>query len=76
MIIPVARPQILDFFGTPLVIEPSSRQLSSAAGTPGLASRREQSQGEPLVRRRMIARNAAWRSGSHSLWSACSRETT
>jgi len=32
MSIPVAWPQILDFFGTPLVIEPASGQLSSDAG--------------------------------------------
>jgi hypothetical protein len=30
--IPAAWPQVLDFFGTPLVIEPSSGQLSSDAG--------------------------------------------
>jgi hypothetical protein len=29
MSIPAAWPQVLDFFGTPLVIEPSSGQLSS-----------------------------------------------
>jgi hypothetical protein len=29
---PSAWPQVLDFFGTPLVIEPSSGQLSSDAG--------------------------------------------
>jgi hypothetical protein len=32
MIIPAAWPQCLDFFGTPLVIEPSPDQLSSDAG--------------------------------------------
>jgi len=32
MSIPSAWPQVLDFFGTPLVIEPSPGQLSSAAG--------------------------------------------
>ena len=32
MNIPAAWPQILDFFGTPLVIEPSQGQLSSDAG--------------------------------------------
>jgi hypothetical protein len=32
MIIPSAGPQVLDFFGTPLVIEPSPGQLSSDAG--------------------------------------------
>jgi Transposase DDE domain group 1 len=32
MSIPSAWPQLLDFFGTPLVIEPSSDQLSSDAG--------------------------------------------
>jgi Transposase DDE domain group 1 len=32
MSIPDAWPQVLDFFGTPLVIEPSSGQLSSDAG--------------------------------------------
>src|SRR5260370_29307166 len=32
MSIPSAWPQVLDFFGTPLVIEPSSGQLSSDAG--------------------------------------------
>jgi hypothetical protein len=32
MSIPVAWPPILDFFGTPLVIEPASGQLSSGAG--------------------------------------------
>jgi hypothetical protein len=32
MSIPAAWPQLLDFFGTPLVIEPSAGQLSSDAG--------------------------------------------
>src|SRR5215471_20169029 len=32
MSIPVAWPQILDFFGTPIVLEPSAGQLSSDAG--------------------------------------------
>src|SRR5437868_8824019 len=32
MIIPATWPQVLDFFGTPLVIEPSPGQLSSDAG--------------------------------------------
>jgi hypothetical protein len=32
MSIPAAWPQVLDFFGTPLVIEPSPGQLSSDAG--------------------------------------------
>jgi hypothetical protein len=32
MSIPSAWPQVLDFFGRPLVIEPSSGQLSSDAG--------------------------------------------
>ena len=32
MSVPSAWPQVLDFFGTPLVIEPSSGQLSSDAG--------------------------------------------
>jgi hypothetical protein len=32
MSIPPAWPQVLDFFGTPLVIEPSPGQLSSDAG--------------------------------------------
>src|SRR4051812_40530134 len=32
MSIPSAWPQVLDFFGTPLVIEPSPGQLSSDAG--------------------------------------------
>jgi hypothetical protein len=32
MSIPSARPQSLDFFGTPIVIEPSPGQLSSDAG--------------------------------------------
>jgi hypothetical protein len=32
MSLPGARPQVLDFFGTPLVIEPSPGQLSSDAG--------------------------------------------
>src|SRR5262245_20807647 len=32
MSIPAAWPQVLDFFGTPLVIEPSAGQLSSDAG--------------------------------------------
>jgi hypothetical protein len=32
MIIPSTWPQVLDFFGTPLVIEPSPGQLSSDAG--------------------------------------------
>jgi hypothetical protein len=32
MSIPPAWPQVLDFFGTPLVIEPSAGQLSSDAG--------------------------------------------
>ena len=32
MSIPTTRPQILDYFGTPLVIEPSPGQLSSDAG--------------------------------------------
>jgi hypothetical protein len=32
MSIPTAWPQVLDFFGTPLVIEPSPGQLSSDAG--------------------------------------------
>src|SRR5215831_15481730 len=32
MSIPAAWPQVLDFFGTPLVIEPSHGQLSSDAG--------------------------------------------
>jgi hypothetical protein len=32
MSIPLARPQVLDFFGAPLVIEPSAGQLSSDAG--------------------------------------------
>jgi hypothetical protein len=32
MHIPAAWPQVLDFFGTPLVIEPSQSQLSSDAG--------------------------------------------
>jgi hypothetical protein len=32
MSIPAAWPQVLDFFGTPLVIEPSSGQLASDAG--------------------------------------------
>src|SRR5262245_50283973 len=30
--LPSARPQVLDFFGTPLVIEPSAGQLSGDAG--------------------------------------------
>jgi hypothetical protein len=33
MSIPPVWPQCLDFFGTPLVIEPSPGQLSSDAGT-------------------------------------------
>ena len=32
MSVPSAWPQVLDFFGTPLVIEPSAGQLSSGAG--------------------------------------------
>jgi hypothetical protein len=32
MSVPAAWPQVLDFFGTPLVIEPSPGQLSSDAG--------------------------------------------
>ena len=32
MSIPAAWPQVLDFFGTPLVIEPSAGQLSGDAG--------------------------------------------
>src|SRR6516165_10869460 len=32
MIIPAAWPQVLDFFGKPLVIEPSAGQLSGDAG--------------------------------------------
>ena len=32
MSIPAARPQVLDCFGTPLVIEPSPGQLTSYAG--------------------------------------------
>jgi hypothetical protein len=32
MSVPSAWPQILDFFGTPLVIEPSTGQLNSDAG--------------------------------------------
>ena len=32
MSIPAAWPQVLDFFGTPLVIEPSQGQLSGDAG--------------------------------------------
>jgi hypothetical protein len=32
MSIPAAWPQVLDFFGTPLVIEPPPGQLSSHAG--------------------------------------------
>src|SRR6516225_6593126 len=32
MSVPPAWPQVLDFFGTPLVIEPSAGQLSSDAG--------------------------------------------
>ena len=32
MSIPSAWPQVIDFFGTPLVIEPSAGQLSSDAG--------------------------------------------
>jgi hypothetical protein len=32
MSIPAAWPQVLDFFGTPLVIEPPAGQLSSDAG--------------------------------------------
>ena len=32
MILPCPWPQCLDFFGTPIVIEPSAGQLSSAAG--------------------------------------------
>jgi len=32
MSVPLAWPQVLDFFGTPLVIEPSPGQLSSDAG--------------------------------------------
>jgi hypothetical protein len=32
MSVPAAWPQVLTFFGTPLVLEPSPRQLSSDAG--------------------------------------------
>ena len=32
MSVPSARPQFLDFFGTPLVMEPSPGQLTSDAG--------------------------------------------
>jgi hypothetical protein len=32
MSLPAAWPQVLDYFGTPLVIEPSAGQLSSDAG--------------------------------------------
>jgi hypothetical protein len=32
MSVPLARPQVLHFFGTPLVIEPSPGQLSGHAG--------------------------------------------
>jgi hypothetical protein len=32
MILPAAWPQVLDFFGTPLAIEPSPGQLSGDAG--------------------------------------------
>jgi hypothetical protein len=32
MSIPAARPQVLDFFGTPVVIERSPRQLTGDAG--------------------------------------------
>jgi hypothetical protein len=42
MSIPAAWPQVLDFFGTPLVIEPSSGQLSSDTGLPPLRQFDEQ----------------------------------
>jgi hypothetical protein len=38
MSVPAAWPQVLDFLGTPLVIEPSPGQLSSDAGLPPCAS--------------------------------------
>ena len=46
MSIPAAWPQVLDFFGTPLAIEPSTGQLSSGAG---LLPIRQFDRGEPAI---------------------------
>ena len=55
MSVPPAWPQVLDFFGTPLVIEPSPGQLSGDAGLIKVAA-------EVIVRTRriMVRLSSSW----------------